>query len=151
MLGTNTSMIPSLHSLRMNNERQRRRWVLNRKRAESRDLTKLHSIRQVGGITNSVQSCLVAPGFSSLFWIGFGVGNVKEAFLPRRVALGTFVWVFRFRNWRKIMNIEGKTEKCANPQCKCTDQSMGGCCSDSCKNAVEIAEPECHCGHPDCI
>src|SRR6266446_5033872 len=75
----------------------------------------------------------------------------KEAFLPRRVALGTFVWVFRFRNWRKIMNIEGKTEKCANPQCKCTDQSMGGCCSDSCKNAVEIAEPECHCGHPDCI
>jgi hypothetical protein len=42
------------------------------------------------------------------------------------------------------------TEKCAHPPCKCAAQTVGGYCSEHCKNAQGGAETVCRCGHPDC-
>jgi hypothetical protein len=44
-------------------------------------------------------------------------------------------------------------EKCAHPACKCTvadDGPFGDYCSEHCREAGDIAEIECECGHPEC-
>ncbi len=42
------------------------------------------------------------------------------------------------------------TEKCAHPRCRCAAPTVGGYCSEFCKNAVNAGEIECKCGHAEC-
>jgi len=43
--------------------------------------------------------------------------------------------------------------KCAHPACKCTVSAngpFGQYCSEHCKEAAELSELRCECGHPGC-
>ena len=43
--------------------------------------------------------------------------------------------------------------KCAHPACMCIvpeDGEYGDYCSEHCKDAGDMAEIECECGHPAC-
>jgi metallothionein len=40
--------------------------------------------------------------------------------------------------------------KCAHPACSCPIAKSDKFCSQSCKEAAEITEIACQCGHPGC-
>jgi hypothetical protein len=41
--------------------------------------------------------------------------------------------------------------KCQHPACNCVPPKGESYCSGSCKDAKEITELACQCGHPGCI
>ena len=43
-----------------------------------------------------------------------------------------------------------ETKKCAHPACICTAPEGEEHCSDSCKDAGEMTEISCNCGHDGC-
>ena len=47
------------------------------------------------------------------------------------------------------MNIEAST-KCAHPACGCSKEKDSNYCSQSCKDAADLTEIACHCGHTGC-
>ena len=42
------------------------------------------------------------------------------------------------------------SEKCAHPACGCATVEGGKYCSQSCKEAADLTEISCQCGHADC-
>jgi len=40
--------------------------------------------------------------------------------------------------------------KCAHPECGCAPDDSSKYCSDSCKEAADLTEIACQCGHPGC-
>jgi metallothionein len=42
------------------------------------------------------------------------------------------------------------SKKCAHPACLCTVPANEKYCSNTCKDAGDMVEIECNCGHPAC-
>lgn len=42
------------------------------------------------------------------------------------------------------------TEKCTHPACGCSTREDSEYCSQSCKEAADLTEIACQCGHPGC-
>lgn len=40
--------------------------------------------------------------------------------------------------------------KCAHPACSCTKGKESDYCSQTCKEAADLIEIACQCGHPNC-
>jgi hypothetical protein len=46
-----------------------------------------------------------------------------------------------------------KTNKCAHPSCSCQvpeKGEFGKYCSEHCRDAADLSELRCECGHPQC-